>query len=318
MGVVTQRLSACTTEGEIGMSELTSLLLKNAIVLLTMLLIPLHALAEDKGELRYAVTEVADHLYMLKGVDAVTGGNIVLSVGDDGVVMIDDGIPKALGVMQKAIKSITDKPVDFLINTHFHWDHAGNNGPMAAHGARIFAHEHARKRLHEELGKASDGALPVFTFSDEMHFHLNGNEAHIFHVKNAHTDGDVVIYFKNLNVMHTGDVYINGYFPYIDLDSGGSITGIIAAHQKILTLVDDKTKIIPGHGELASRQDVENAVVMLQQVKKIIETLKAQGKSEDEVVALAPLAEYQAWRSDFITLEKMTRQVYQSLMHESK
>jgi len=151
-----------------------------------------------------------------------------------------------------------------------------------------------------------------------MHFHLNGNDAHIFHVKNAHTDGDIVIYFKNLNVMHTGDVYINGHFPYIDLESGGSITGMIAAHQKILALTNDKTKIIPGHGELARRQDVANTVAMLQHVKKMISEQLAQGKSEDEVVARTPLAQYQAWSSDFITLEKMTRQVYQSLLRESE
>ncbi len=288
--------------------------LSKVVSVLCMLVLVCTASAQEKTSLQYSVEEIADGLYMLEGVGGFTGGNIALYVGDDGVVMIDDGIPKALDIMQETIKDITNKPVDFLINTHFHWDHAGNNGPMAKAGARIFAHENARQRLREELDKAADGALPVFTFAHEMHFHLNGNDMQILHLPNAHTDGDIAIFFKNLNTIHTGDVYVNGKFPYIDIENGGSIAGIIAAHQKIITLTNDETKIIPGHGALANHKDIENTVVMLQQVEKIISELILQGKSADEVVALAPLSKYQAWSSGFITVDKMTRQVYESLI----
>ncbi len=275
-------------------------------------------LSQEKPSLQYAATEVADGLYMLEGVGGFTGGNIALSVGEDGVVMIDDGIPKVLDVMQQAIKRITDRPVDFLINTHFHWDHVGNNGPVAKAGARIFAHENARQRLREELGKSSGGALPVFTFSQEMRFYLNGNDTHIMHVPQAHTDGDIVIFFKTLNVVHTGDVYINGLFPYIDLDSGGSITGMIKALQTILTLTDVNTKIIPGHGGLATRKDLEATVSMLEASKAMIGQLVNQGKSEEEVIVLNPLSQFKAWGWHFIHLEKMTQQVYRSLVAETK
>jgi len=275
--------------------------------------------AEEQSTLQYSATEIANGLYMLEGVGGFTGGNIALSVGDDGIVMIDDGIPEALDMMLEAIKNITNnKSVDFLINTHFHWDHAGNNGPMAKHGTRIFAHENARLRLQEELGKAEDDALPVFTFSQNMQFYLNGHDTHILHVAHAHTDGDIIIHFKDQNVLHTGDVYVNGNFPYIDIDSGGSMDGIIAAHEVVLALSNDKTKIIPGHGALASRSDVEETVAMLQHSKKLISALISQGKSENEVVAISPLAQYQSWRSNFITLEKMTRQVYQSLLKQQE
>ncbi len=282
------------------------------------MLLACNALSQEKTPLQYAATEVADGLYMLEGVSGFTGGNIALSVGDDGVVMIDDGIPKALDIMQQAIKRIADRPVDFLINTHFHWDHAGNNGPMAKAGARIFAHENARQRLREELGKSRGDALPVFTFSQEMRFYLNGNDTHIVHVPHAHTDGDVVIHFKNLNVIHTGDVYINGLFPYIDLDSGGSISGMIEALHIILALTDTNTKIIPGHGRLATKADLEATAAMLEQSKAIIGQLVTQGKSEKEVIALNPLSQFKAWGWHFIHLEKMTQQVYRSLVAQSE
>lgn len=275
-----------------------------------------NCLADEEIALRYSAKEIASGLYMLEGVGGFTGGNIALSVGDDGVVMIDDGIPKVLDIMNAAVKSIVGKPVDFLINTHFHWDHAGNNGAMAKAGASIFAHENARQRLHEELGKEGQDALPVFTFTQEMHFYLNGNDTHIFHVAHAHTDGDIIVYFKNLNVIHTGDVYVNGMFPYIDIKNGGSITGMIAAHQKILAQTNANTKIIPGHGALAARADVEATLAMLIKSKKIIRQWIAQGKSEEEVVALNPLAQFEAWSWHFITMEKMTRQLYISLVHD--
>jgi len=288
------------------------------ILSLLLIMAALHATADEAGGLDYATHEVAKGLYMLEGTGGFTGGNIALSVGDDGVVMIDDGISKALKVMQQAIKKITSQPVDFLINTHFHWDHTGNNAVMVDSGTRIFAHENARHRLKAELGKAGDGALPVFTFTESMRFYLNGHETHAIHVANAHTDGDIIIHFKDQNVLHTGDVYVNGNFPYIDINSGGSIDGIITAHETILALSDDSTKIIPGHGALARRSDVEETVAMLQQSRKLISALIAEGKSEDEVVAISPLAQYSAWRSNFITVEKMTRQVYQSLIKQQE
>lgn len=279
-----------------------------------LLLATLHCQAGEKETLQYAAKEIVSGLYMLEGVGGFTGGNIALSVGDEGVVMIDDGIPAALDIINTTVKSLTGKPVDFLINTHFHWDHAGNNGAMAKSGARIFAHENARKRLRAEPGKEKNGELPVFTFSQQMRFYLNGNDTQLVHVANAHTDGDIIVHFKSLNVVHTGDVYVNGVFPYIDIDNGGSITGMIAAQHQILVLTDAETKIIPGHGKLATRSDLEASVAMLEESKKRIAGLIVEKKTEEEVIALNPLSDYRAWSGDFITLEAMTRQVYESLV----
>jgi glyoxylase-like metal-dependent hydrolase (beta-lactamase superfamily II) len=189
---------------------------------------------------------------------------------------------------------------------------------MGKMGTRIFAHENARKRLHEELGKAGEGALPVFTFSQQMHFYLNGNDTHIFYAANAHTDGDIIIYFKNLNVIHAGDVFLNGMFPYIDLENGGSMTGLIAAHHKILSITDANTKIIPGHGALANLANLKASIAMLEESKKRINELIANNKSEDEIVKLSPLSRYQKWSREFINTERMTRQVYKSLVNEEK
>jgi len=158
----------------------------------------------------------------------------------------------------------------------------------------------------------------VITFSHSMNFHLNGNDAHIFHVANAHTDGDAVIHFKNVNVIHTGDTLFNKMFPYIDLNSGGSVDGYIAAQKKILSLANGDTKIIPGHGPLANKKDLAASLAMLEDSSNLIGQLIAQGKSEDEIVKLNPLLKYEKWSWVFITTEKMTRQVYQGIINAAK
>ncbi|MFW5431352.1 MAG: MBL fold metallo-hydrolase [Methylophilaceae bacterium] len=293
-------------------------LLNKVGLIATLLIVSFNCVSEEKEPLRFSTIEVASGLYMLEGVGGFAGGNIAVSVGEDGVVMIDDAMPETLGIMKVAIKSITDKPVDFLINTHFHWDHAGNNDVMKKMGTRIFAHENARKRLKVELGKTEKDALPVFTFSNQMNFHLNGNDTQLFHVANAHTDGDIIIYFKNLNVMHAGDVFVNGMFPFIALENGGTITGLIAAQREMLSLADAKTKIIPGHGALANIEDLKASVAMLEESKKLISELIALNKSEEEIVTLNPLLQYQTLSREFITTEKMTRQVYRSLVSEGE
>jgi len=272
----------------------------------------------------FSAEEVAPGLYMLMGVGGFTGGNIGLSVGDDGVAMIDDSMPPMLDNMQAAIKKVTDKPVDFLINTHVHGDHTGNNESMAKSGARIVAHENLRRHLLSKGIRGQNGnepapkaALPVITFSHAMAFHLNGFDARLFHVAHAHTDGDAVIHFKNANVIHTGDTFFNGMFPYIDLSSGGSVDGYIKAQQKILALADEKTKIIPGHGPLANKIDLSAAVDMLVESRALVAKLVKMGKSEEEIVKAGPLEKFdKKWSWRFITTEKMTRQLVKGLTSE--
>lgn len=270
--------------------------------------------AEETKKLDIAITEVDTGFYMLSGVNGFVGGNIGLLVGEDGVILIDDGLSQQINLIEKTIKKVTNKPIDFLINTHVHGDHIGNNAAFGKHGAHIVAHENIRHRLLQAKKATAKDALPVITFSESIDFHLNGHETHIFHVENAHTDGDAVIHFKTANIIHTGDTMFNGMFPYIDLSKGGSLKGYIAAQKKMLNLSDEKTRIIPGHGPLANKQDLVASIKMLETSKKLISDLISANKTEDEVVKLNPLSDYhKKWNWGFITTEKMTRQVYKSL-----
>lgn len=292
-----------------------------AIALGLLISLPQTQAEDQKPKLKFESEEVSPGIYMLYGVGGFTGGNIGLSIGSDGVVMIDDAMPSTLDILQQAVKSVTDKPVDFLINTHVHGDHIGNNEAFEKLGTHIVAHENLRAHLKNKGinrdGKtieAPKGMLPVITFSHAMNFHLNGQDANLIHVANAHTDGDAVIHFKPANVIHTGDVFFNGMFPFIDLNSGGTVDGYIAAQKKILSIADDKTKIIPGHGPLASKEDLAHAVAMLEDSRNLIVGLLKQGKSENEILALNPLKKYHdQWNWQFITTERMTKQLINGL-----
>lgn len=283
-------------------------------------------IAEEKPEVKFSTTEVSPGLFMLKGEGGFTGGNLGLSVGDDGVILIDDSMPNFLGLMQAAIADVTKKPIDFVINTHVHGDHTGNNKAMGNGGSHIVAHENLRDQLVKKGVRGKDGmipapkaSLPVITFSKTMSFHFNGNPATLIHVPSAHTDGDALVHFESINVIHAGDTLFNGMFPFIDLNSGGSVDGYIAAQQKIISMSDDKTKIIAGHGPLASKSDVEASLAMLKDCKKIIAKFVAKGIDEDDVVKQNPLAKYNdKWNWQFITTEKMTRQIYKGLSQAGK
>ena len=261
----------------------------------------------DKVEIK--VEKVTENLYMLMGA----GGNIGISTGEDGVFMVDDQFAPLSEKIQAAISSISDKPVKFLMNTHFHGDHTGGNANFEAKGAMIVAQENVRKRLAENT---KDG-LPVITFSDDATFYMNGNDIFLTHVHNAHTDGDALVYFAQSNVLHTGDTFFNGRFPYIDLKRGGSLTGDIAAAKKGLMIINDDTKVIPGHGSLASKADYQNYHDMLLGIHKNVSKAIENGKTEDQVVADESLTSQ--WLTDaevegqFIDGKKMRRTAYQSI-----
>jgi glyoxylase-like metal-dependent hydrolase (beta-lactamase superfamily II) len=304
-------------------------IIKSTIITVALTL-SLTAMAKDtkkqEAVLSWQATQVADGLYMLMGVGGFTGGNLGLSVGEDGVILIDDAMPSTLEIMNKALSGITTESIDFLINTHVHGDHTGNNKTLGAKGVHIVAHENLRKHLLSKGVQTAEGkidapksSLPIITFAESMNFHLNGNDAHIFHLPHAHTDGDAAIHFTNANVIHMGDTFFNGIFPYIDYSSGGSLDGFIEAQKTVLGLVDDNTKIIPGHGPLANKADLENSIAMLEAARSVVAQLVSAGKTEAEIVALNPLqADYEKWAWGFITLEKMTKQVYKGVTLSSE
>jgi glyoxylase-like metal-dependent hydrolase (beta-lactamase superfamily II) len=267
------------------------------------------------GGAHIETTEVAPDLYMLHGVGGFTGGNIGVSIGADGVVMIDNSMPPFLDQLQEQLASITDQPIEFLINTHVHGDHTGNNTAMAESGARIVSHETLRSRMKSDP-KSPDSGLPVITFTEEMSFYLNDQPARLIHTPHAHTDGDSIIVFTAANVIHAGDIFFRGLFPYIDIDSGGSVAGFIAAQERVLKLSDADTKIIPGHGPLANKADLQQDLAMLKEARQLVAGMIAADHDIDAILEANPLAKYQDYNWEFITTERMTRTLYRDIAGE--
>ena len=215
------------------------------------------------------------------------GGNIGVSVGEDGVFVIDDQFAPLSEKILTAIKTISDKPLNFLVNTHWHGDHSGGNENMTKAGATIIAHDNVRIRMEKPRRDGSNNpkeALPIVTFNDKLNINVNGEAIAVFHVENAHTDGDAILYFTESNVLHTGDTYFKGKYPFIDLNSGGSATGYIEAAKRGLMVIDDDTKIIPGHGAVhQTKQNTKAFLEMLEGIKANVSKAIAAGKTEEDV-----------------------------------
>lgn len=259
-------------------------------------------------------TEVAAGIYMVVGVNGFSANMAVLA-GEDYVAMVDDGIDDVSEPLLRHVTDTAGRPVDFLVNTHVHGDHAGGNAYFAENGTVIFAHDNIRKRLlvdSEPAGGA--GGLPVVTFADGVTFHLNGIEARVFHVASAHTDGDAAIFLPQANVIAAGDLMFNKLFPFIDLDSGGSVDGYIAAQKQLVSLANANTVIIPGHGDVATRADLQENLDVLIDSQKRVRALVDAGKSLDEILAENPLAvHHDTYNWGFITTEIMTRTLHRDL-----
>jgi glyoxylase-like metal-dependent hydrolase (beta-lactamase superfamily II) len=274
----------------------------------------------QEAEISFKPTEVGSGLYLLEGEGGFVGGNLGLSVGEDGVVLIDDGVGPLASKMLAAVADIAGRPVDFVVNTHVHGDHIGGNAALHESGATVIGHENVRRRLIEDDAASADGsapapesAMPEITFSQSMTFHLNGHEAFVFHVERAHTDGDAVIYFRGADVLHAGDIFFNGIFPFIDLESGGSVAGYLKAQDDILSLAGPGSRIIPGHGPLGARSDLQAARDMLADARDRVKALVDAGRSEQEIIAENPLETYEDWSWDFITTEAITRTLVRDL-----
>jgi cyclase len=265
----------------------------------------------DPTKVTLKTTPVAAGLSMIEGANGFAGGNVAVSVGDDGVFIVDDEIEPMTAKLKAALGALSKKPVRFVVNTHWHMDHTGNNPAMAAAGAVIIAQENVRKRLsvdavlhmgaNEMKIKAQPpAALPVITFADDVTLHVNGDDVHVIHVAPAHTDGDAIVQFTKANVIHTGDTVTSSY-PIVDVDSGGQFEGFIAAADKILSLANDQTKIIPGHGPLMTKADLTAYRQMLIDVRDKVGKLIAGKKSTDEIKAAKPLADLDAkWGQGFV------------------
>ncbi len=284
-------------------------------VLTALLLVAAIAIHAQQFATSFKSTEVVPGIYMIEGADGFGGGNMGLLVGDDYVAMIDDGLAPIAPILLAFVSETAGRPINFMINTHVHGDHVGGNAHFAENGTVVFAHNNIRKRLLEDSGPAGgNGGLPVVTFGDGVTFHLNGIEAQVFHLPRAHTDGDAAIFFPDVNVLHTGDLMFHKLFPFIDLDSGGTVAGYIDGQQTLVSLADDDTKIIPGHGELASKADLRRSLMMLTDSQARVKLLVDQGRTIDEVLEENPLSVYHDdYNWSFITTERMTRTLFRAL-----
>ena len=275
---------------------------------------------EDFSKVQIKVTKVAGSVYMLEG----SGGNIGASVGDDGIVIVDDQYAPLAEKIQTALKGITDKPVRFVINTHYHGDHSGGNEYFQKQ-APIIAHDNVRKRL-EEGGKggnggsissdhkpAEKGALPIITFDHDVTVHLNGEDIRALYFPAGHTDGDSVIFFPKSNVVHMGDDFVTYGFPFIDVDSGGSIEGMIDGVEKVLTQVPADVKIIPGHGPISNLDDVRAYLKMLKETRDAVAKALKQRKSLDQMKQAKILAPWKKYAGDFVNEDTFIETLYNSL-----
>ena len=271
---------------------------------------------QDFSKVEIKSSELGHGIYMLTGA----GGNIGLSVGSDGVFMIDDQFAPLSEKILAAIADISDKPVKYLLNTHWHGDHTGGNESFGTGGAVIVSHENVRKRLStkqfmkafgSEVPAAPKTALPVITFAGDATFNLNSETIQVKYLADAHTDGDSAVIFVAANVVHMGDTFFNGFFPFIDQSGGGTLDGLIASVGKMLDSVDDNTKIIPGHGPLARKADLATYQAMLLNVHSTMKPLIDAGKSRETVVAENPLSALgETWGNGFMKTDVFTGIVY--------
>jgi cyclase len=279
----------------------------------------------DPAKVKLAVSAVAKGISVIEGVEGFAGGNVGVSVGSDGVFIIDDELEQMNPKLSAALSQLSRSPVRFVINTHWHGDHTGGNAAFGQAGAVILAHDNVRQRLSasELVDKAktktatttkAGAGLPVVTFAQDVTLHLNGDAVHVFHVPPAHTDGDVVVHFTRANVVHAGDLFLSRGYPFVDLGSGGNFEGFIGAADAILAVSNENTRIIPGHGKVVGRAELAVWRNVLDQVRQRVRKLIAEGKTQEQAIAAKPTADLDAKvGANFISPDAIVEAAYKSL-----
>ena len=278
------------------------------------------AAAQDFSKVEIKTTRLGETTYMMEGA----GGNLGLSVGDDAVFLVDDEFAPLSERVSAAIAKITAKPVKFLLNTHWHYDHTGGNGNFGKAGSIIVAHENVRKRMSSEqfiefmrttVPASPAVALPMVTFASSVTFHVNGEEVRAVHVPRAHTDGDAIVHFARSDVIHMGDTYFNGMYPFIDTSSGGTIDGMVAACDRALAIAGDATRIIPGHGPLSNKAELRIYRDMLATIAARIRKMIADGRKLEEITASDATADFdEKWGKGFIKADKFREMVAMNIL----
>ena len=280
-----------------------------------------NAYAQEKNNVTIKITKLTDSIYMLEG----SGGNILVSIGQDGVFMVDDQFAPLTVKIKDAISKITDKPIKFVINTHSHPDHTGGNENLGETGAIIVSHDNVKKRLSTEqfsdffkrsVPPLSEKGLPIITFSDNMSIYQNDDEINIIHMDNGHTDGDSIVYFTKNNVIHVGDDFSDKAYPFIDISSGGTIDGLISSLKIISSIIKDNTKVISGHAGISNKTKVNEYANMLIEVRNQISQMITEGKSLEGIISLQPTSKYDKIYYDYTNIKPkdFVTLVYQSLI----
>ena len=274
---------------------------------------------QDFSKVEIKVTKVSGSVYLLEG----QGGNIAASVGDDGIVIVDDQFAPLADKIRAALKGITAKPLRFIINTHYHFDHTGGNLPL--HDATIVAHENVRKRLAQNNVLGNGGSMkmeqpanpkeawPVVTFQHDVTLHVNGEDIRALHAPSGHTDGDSIVFFPKANVVHFGDDFVRYGFPFIDINGGGSSKGMIAGLESAIAQLPADVKVIPGHGALATLEDVRNYVKLLKDTRAVVEMAVKAGKSLEQMKQDKVLAPWQKFSGPFVTTDLFIETLYNEL-----
>jgi cyclase len=267
--------------------------------------------ADRFADVQIKVTPVAGSVYMLEGA----GGNIAVSVGDDGVVIVDDQFAPLVDKIRAALKGVTDKPVRFVLNTHYHGDHTGGNA-LLQKDAPVIAHDNVRKRLaaggvsgnlgsvRMENKPAEAGALPILTFGQDVTVHLNGEDVRALHVPAGHTDGDAVVFFPKSNVVHMGDDFVTYGFPFVDLAAGGSVKGLADGVLSVIAQLPADVKVIPGHGKVSTLADVRRFVSMVKDSRAAVAKELAAGRTLEQMKAAGVLDPWRSYGGDFVSTDK--------------
>ena len=279
----------------------------------------------DWKTVKVTTQDLGHGIYMLQGF----GGNIGVSVGPDGIFMVDDEYAPLTKKIRAALRAISDQPVRFVVNTHWHMDHVGGNENFAKAGALIIAHKETRRIMamfvdtpsspENDEAQFSPRALPMLTYDTALTFHLNGETIEVRHVAPAHTSGDSIVFFHQANVIQTGDTYFNGFYPFIDVRFGGSIDGMIALYDQLYAMADADTKIIPGHGPIANRENVREYQAMLRTVRDRVARAIAKGTTIQQLVAAKPLADLDPkWGGNLIKAGMLLPMVYKDLQKHAQ
>lgn len=269
---------------------------------------------QDWSKVEIKSTKVNGNVYMLQG----SGGNIGVSVGSDGILIVDDQYAPLADKIKAALKTLGEGKLKFILNTHWHGDHTGGNAAFSSEGS-IIAHTNVRKRLAEGMNvpgritrPASKEALPIITFDQSVSIHFNGEEIRALHLPRGHTDGDAVIYFTSANVVHMGDLFFNGMFPFVDIDSGGDVEGYIKNVAEVLGKLPPGAKIIPGHGPLATADDLKKFHDMMMKTTGIVRDKMKAGKTLDQIKAEGLPEEWKSWSWQFVTTDRWISTIHRS------